>query len=225
MRAGIIASARHAPAGAYRQEVLADSPFCYFPFDEASGVPVDVMGNRALTVHGTSPVLGAPGIGDGATCAQFNSGADADCWTTTTTTIGTIEALVNVTDVTNAAILADTEVPQDKPFRVSGGKVQWIGGSPWPTSITGATTLSTGTTYHLAATFSAEMVRLYVNGTLDAQATHTVTAYGGLSIGSRVRATPGYRNTVEGRMAGFAIHSAALPAARILAHAQAAGVA
>jgi glucose/arabinose dehydrogenase/PKD repeat protein len=87
---------------------------------------------------------------------------------------------------------------------------------------TGTTALSTGQTYHVAVTKTGSTVRLYVNGELDRSQTlsgSVATNTTAVTLGRRAGG-----NALGGRIDEVAIYDDALSAARLAAHASAAGV-
>lgn len=231
--AGILGSGFVLPAGGgdYNSEVLADSPEFYYPLGDASSPAVDETGNTTAS-SGAWPTFGATGIGDEATCADFaSSEVDVDAGSIVNAVSGeiTVEALIYKDTLSGDDNICSRDLGgtnREYQFRTSGTKLSLaqIGGS----NVTGATTLSTATIYHVAMTrVSGGDAILYVNGSEDASASTS----GSFGNGTDPTYNIGYsqlsggRDWFDGRIAGVAVYSSALSAARILAHAEAAGVA
>ena len=234
-RAGIFASAYVAPASGgstYRDLVLEDNPFMYFPLDDAT-TPTDVMGN--VTPNQVQSVtMGAAGIGDGATSAQFDGGAAsrgiripaAQLPNMSTLTSFAAEAIAAADNMSaqraffardSAFLVRHTSAALVDPF-TGLGWANRIGASGYPE---GAPTAI----HHWAIVWDGSTARLYRDGAVvlsEAQAgTPASASTNNLYIGAR-EATD---LTFLGRIAGFAFYTHSLSAARVLAHAQAAGVA
>jgi len=92
----------------------------------------------------------------------------------------TIEAWVNFQNLAGAYLLStegsDVASGGNQGFvlHLLGGKMQMQVGSDaaWP-NVTGATDISLNTWYHVAATYSATEMKVYINGVLDGSATIT----------------------------------------------------
>lgn len=215
-----------APSGAYGPAVLADAPYFYLPLDDAAGSSTarQIGSQTTTTWTPTSVTFGATGIGDGTTAATFNgtssvltgpsSGLDG--------TAGTIEAIITPTSVSGSRDIAGV-AGNTVLLNLEGGKVKGWTGSTAGQYLLGNTTLVAGTRYHVAMTYDGTNLNVYVNGALDGTlaSTDTVAAYG---IANKI----GYGGVgyFQGSLAGVAMYKGkALTAARILAHAQAAGLA
>jgi hypothetical protein len=231
MRAGIFASARHAAGGAtYGSQVLADSPFCYFPLNDVS-TPTDVMGNVTPSAV-TGVTLGAAGIGDGVTAASFDGGAtgrgivipNAQLPATNTITAMTFEVLAQAANMTSQrALFARDNVTLLRHSNAAA--IRGYTGVSWANQIgTDYAEGSPTAVHHWAIVWDGANATLYRDGvsiaTEAVAGTFSATAQN-LFIGSRASTDL----TFLGALAGFAYYTTALSAARILAHAQAAGVA
>jgi hypothetical protein len=102
----------------------------------------------------------------------------------------------------------------------------WTGGSSSPSTITGATTLSTGTKYHVGATYDGADMKIYLNGTQDATGAKTGTPN---STSEVLHIGAWYQNTshvnglfFDGRIDEVALYGSGLSATRMAAHASAA---
>jgi hypothetical protein len=176
------------------------------------------------------PTLGSPGLqsSDADTSITVNGSTQrvevphAAVWNLTGDL--TIEALVNVTGGDNyRTIVAKHDATGDVPtfelrIQTSNNKLQFVQKTTAGTflSITGNTTLATGTTYHVAVTKSGNTVTLYVNGALD----KTQTFSGTIATNTRP-VTFGRRDgskALAGRIDEVAIYGKALSSSRIAAH-------
>lgn len=213
---------------AYAAEVLADSPLAYYRLGEASGAStmVDSSGNGRHGVYESSPLLGATGLlaGDSDTGAEFiGSGTSrgrvpSAAWMNSGTL--TVEAWVNL-DQTNDEMLlerdAQTGAGRAWQFRVYAGRFEFIT-SAGSLTATSPTVLSTGTTYHLAATVDGSRVKTYINGVVSVDAIWAallpdVTQDIWIGVSSFIGIWP-----VDGRIDEVAIYPTALSAGRIAAH-------
>lgn len=234
-RAGIFASARVETGGEYHAAVMADSPMAYYPLGEASAPPVDATGNTSASALSSYPTFGAAGLGDAATAAAFNGSTTAILFTKPGSFSGTaltVEAIIKPSSVGGVirqiCSRGGSGTAQSHQFRVeTSGKVGFIKVPVAIKSAVGATVLSAATTYHVAGVYDGADLRVYVNGSLDGGPTAATGSIDynadGFAIG-RIGATVS-NDYFDGGMAGVAVYPVALSAARILAHAQAAGVA
>lgn len=234
--AGIVASAYVPPAApsgsAYRAAVLADSPYCYFPLDDASA-PTDVMG--VVTPDQVVGVtLGAAGIGDGITAASFDGGAigggiripnpqlpamgDMNTWT--------VEIIAKATDNVaqralfgreSQSLLRHTNAAVYNAFTGSGGWANQIGSGYSESAQTAIHHWALVCVIGGNSSLYRDGVEVLTEITNGAPASVNSPLY----IGGRV----GTDRTFLGTLAGLAYYTTALSPARILAHAQAAGVA
>lgn len=234
---GVLASAVSAGASdAYATEILADSPLVYLALDEASAPPVNQGSTGTISAFSSYPTFGGSGVGDGSTAATFAASATEGISLGGKPTSGAtfvIEALVRVSSLAAARCIAS--------ITDSGGNAQYFGvhtdgklrvttaAPSWPTILYGGTALSTGTVYHVAVlqksgTSGAGNVEVYLNGALDGSLTCAFSVAGASSWYVGRRSPSGFENPFSGQLGGFAVYDS-LSAARILAHAQAAGVA
>lgn len=229
---GVLGSARvsAAPAVTYRAAVLADSPYCYFPLDDAA-TPSDVMG-RVTPSSVAGVTLGAAGIGDGATAAAFDGGATTrgillpDSQLPPLGGAFTLEVLAKATDMNaqralfgreQQSLLRHTATAAVDAFTGSGGWANRVGSA-------GYAEAAPTTVHHWALVWDGATVYLYRDGAVvlsEAAAGAIAASAQHLYIGSRLTGDL----TFLGTLAGFAYHTTGLPSARILAHAQAAGLA
>lgn len=237
---GVLASIIGAGASdAYHTEVMADSPLIYLPFDEGAAPPINYgdSGSAVISAYTSYPTFGGAGVGDGATAATFAAAATEGVALGGKADTGTdfvIEGLIRVSSLAAARCIAS--------ITDSGGNTQYFGvhtdgklrvttaAPSWATVLYGSAALSVGTRYHVAmlqksGTSGANNVEVYVNGSLDAGLTCAFSNTGVTNWYIGRRSGAGFENPFSGQLGGFAVHSPAISAARILAHAQAAGVA
>lgn len=207
----------------YSGAVLADTPLVYLRMGETSGsTAVDASGNArnglyAATKTATTGLL--TGDADGAT-AQRGTISPAS-WMDVAAI--TLECLLKPTNTNNnAGILA----------RFGGTGHVWImwidtsskiairfyntGGSQ--VDLSWATTPTTGTIYHVAATYQSGQARLYINGTQVASSTAMT---GTLKTAAEYFEWHAYQSTFEpnATIDEVAIYSGELSSTRIAAHA------
>ena len=220
-------------ASAYGAEVIADAPWMYFPLDDASGTPVDQTGNVVATsIAGVT--LGAPGIGDGDTAVTVDGGSGRGVVIPASAFTGvrqfTVEILAKATNMTTARALLGLE-GSGSIFafllqHTSGNAMEGYTGFTWANRIGSAYAEASPTAvHHWAITYNGTTAVLYRDGVsvaTEAQAWTATDATQPLYIGGRAAAS-GVASFL-GTVGGFAFHKSALTAARILAHAQAAGL-
>lgn len=234
---GIIAASKRraaAPSGGYAATVLADSPLAYWRMSEASGtVAADSSGNNrnlslADTGRGAASLI--PGDPDpswtvgagGATLPRADWMAPA-AWTA--------EALIHPTANSSyrGIITFDSTGGTGRGwnFYMFGGRLHIYQWNP-RVELSGATLLALNTTHHVALTYDGTTARIYLNGIQDGSwAVNLIPNANpvGLVVGASYAGTPTRTLEFGGRIDEPAFYGSALPAARILAHAQAAGVA
>ena len=237
---GVLAGSRHAAlgGGTYRDEVLADSPLIYLRLDESSGPPVD-YGSLGVTptAHTTWPTWGGMGLGDGDSSAHFPGSNGVGIGVGPISQIdssgpATFEALIRLNTNSDQAILARSSTGGTScRFQIlrETRSIQYMG-SPWPTNRISSPSyvISSETTHHVAVTATGTICTIYVDGSPVASGAAGFTDPAGDGnhqwIVGRSLAIP-YELPSNGNFAGVAFYDTALTAARILAHAQAAGVA
>ena len=225
---GVLAGSRYVAAsgGAYYSEVMADSPIIYYRLNEASPPAVDTIGGT--TASATAGVtFGSTGLGDGDTSADFTPGEFISVTQTAALnnlTNFTVEALVSVRgDAATLIFVSRDNASTQRSWLLYSFQQQLhfakvVNGTVVLNSGLG---LALGVTHHVAATYDGTTMRTYVNGRAGAMATTSGTL-GAPDYNVEI----GRRNDIsmDGSLAGVAIYNSTLPASRVLAHAQAAGV-
>lgn len=212
-------------ANAYATAVTADAPSTFLRFEGNT----TNTGSSAEVYTGTALAY-VTALGDGTQAADFNGStstlicADGGNQGVGGCTSLTVEAIVSADspgDVFFQFGCFRLDVAQNASDLVAR-TILTTGGD---TTVTGTLPLGAGTTHHLAATWDGTTVRLYVDGAsvgTPAAATGTTPNYASFPPSS------GGPNSTKfnGRIDGLAVYrNKALTGARILAHAQAAGVA
>jgi len=227
----------------YASTVLADAPLLYARVGGASETQslLDSSGNNnhANSVVGDTPTWGQPSL-------VLNAGSDLciKCVRTPLPTgiKWTAVAWVNVNSITLEAWvkigtggvysnILDRDTSSGRVFQfltTSANKLQftWWSSTSGPHPVIGATTMVAGTTYHVAATFTAGVGRVFINGVQDGAlaAGGSVLKQGGISEfgigytkGGTTTATAGW----DGWIDEAAVYGTALSAAKLLGHYQA----
>ena len=231
---GVLAGSARVGSASYYDEVMADSPVCYWTHDETSGATsTDAAGNYDATWTGTYTRNATPLLSEGKAVSLTRAGYATAALGTLSPTAITVESVISIATTIGQSVLDrdDNDSIRSWQFRVTAAlKVEflWWTVSDGPHFCTGATTLSTGTAYHIAATYAAGVARVYLNGTQDATTSATNANLKGVDLALGIGATavsvyplPKFDGTIDDQ----AIYSTALSAARILAHAQAGGFA
>lgn len=208
---------------AYAATVLADSPAAYFRLGESSGTAaVDQIGGASGTYRGGF-TLGQAGLQQG----------DIDAAVRLNGTTGTIQvadrAAFDVADVFSIeawirlSALGAFQCIVDKGtngylFEVNTSNHVYLRKNGVADIVTATNALTTGVTYHVAATKSAATVKLYVNGAdVTGTATNQTIANNSIALGIGA-ADAGTDDWLNGIVDEVAIYPTALSAARILAH-------
>jgi len=222
-------------AAGYLDAQLADSPLVVHSMGEASGTTMqDSSGNSRNGTY-SSATVGAAGMIMGSTSVDFNGSSStaqiSDAAWMDVNAI-TVEAIVNF----------DAFGPDSRPIACryaasdavwilyeegsTGGVVRWYCiDTTGSAKIVSSAALTVGTTYHIAATYDATAdSKLYVNGS-QVGTTATGNALRASALPINWASWPQIPAYLDGRLQGCAIYGSALPAARLLAHAQAAGLA
>lgn len=215
---------------AYANAVNADNPLIYLPLNEVSKPFVDRKGlvtptTAAAVTAGAAPVGDGPYSADlpGTTGAYLDLGSPAGF---SGVSALTVEMLIrpDTTPSDFFLISRDSAASGDWRFAVTQSQVvefyKFTDSTVRSFSATGQ--LTSGNTYHLAAVYNGSTIKVYKNGAeiASAAATGTLGATRPITIG----ATSSGTFPTDGKIGGVALYNTALTAARLLAHAQAAGV-
>lgn len=218
------------PLGAYLAEQNTDTPLVQIPMSEVASPVVD---RKALVTvkefAGVTP--GTWGVGQSST--RFDGVTGYMLWgrpaSLDSLAAFTVEAIIRP-DALSAGVVAsrDNNTVRGWLMRVhTDGKLQLFKGTAFTAS---TAALTTGQVVHVAGVYDGANVTVYVNGV----ATGTPTAATGVTGNPPVDNALGVRYATgstpdtlrfNGVMAGFAIYPTALSGARLLVHAQAAGLA
>lgn len=211
------------PSGAYDDAVLADSPLTYLPLNDTVGTTAPVS-SGAETWASVGTTFGATGIGDGTTSADMDGSTSvitSSAQVITGLANGSAEAII-VPDTVGGSFREIVGVAiQTFLLAIEGGNITGFLGNTAGNKITGPA-LVAGTRYHVAMTYDGANLKIYVNGGIVGTQARTG------SIGTSASALRiGYAGLgrYDGKVAGVALYNSALSAARVLAHAQAAGLA
>lgn len=152
---------------------LSDNLISYYSLGEASGNAIDAHGSNDLTETGGTIASATGKVGD---CRDFEAG-DTEHFEKTAAIVSafpfSVAAWINLeshatpgvifaigTDAGGPGIIAEILVADD-------GKLQIYCETGPALSFKGATTLSTGTWYHVVGVFKSGDFRIYLNGVLD----------------------------------------------------------
>lgn len=217
---------------AYGWAVLDDDPFCYFPLDESTGTPVDAMGNvTPSSMPGVT--LGGAGVGDGAFAATVDgatgSGVVLPKASFNGVTNFTVEILAKPTDLAAQRYITGmdgttTQLAFLFQIAATSGQITGFTGAGWANTIGSAySDPAPLARHHWAITWNGTTAVLYRDGVQiasEAQSWSPSDPALDMYIGGRRPTSAGF----YGQVGGFAFYKSALSAARILAHAQAAGL-
>lgn len=218
----------------YSSEVLADSPLLYWKLDETSGTTAaDSSGNGRNGTHTAGPTVGQPSLL--ASGAGFSAAYGGDINGSGYTTLADA-AWMDVTQFTAEAIIRPSIVSGLRPiatrwtggntaflFSVNAGKLHLqINGGGAGKTVTGATTLTVGTTYTAAATYDGSNLRLWLNGAVDgtqafAGSLSAVAVPFVVATAENVKTTVG-EFRFGGQLDEVAYYGSALSSGRIAAH-------
>jgi hypothetical protein len=243
-RAGLLDRSRY---DSYKSAVLADSPYFYWRFNEASvgagTVSADDTGNGNTGSVSSNVASGAGLIaGNSNRSYEFlngNSGVNrtgVSGGNFPNSNIFTVEALIraeNFPQATNCIMQTDLDGGnRGWMLHITSGHINvdhaLIG--PPDYGPAGASTLLVNTTYHIAMVCNTNFIGLYINGVLDGSqaismpSTNNTNPFivgrstGGLGFGSVYYPFNGFIDEV-------AYYPSALTSAKLLAHAHAAGLA
>lgn len=226
-----------APVPTYGDVVLADNPSAYWRFQNATGTSVAdaTSAGRTLTLS-TSTGVGAPGLsgdaGDYSWNAPGTTGAYASIANASWQHVApfTAEAIIRP-DVINsyrAIVSHDGSSTRSWNLYLKDGKLLVYDFSVGGDVIAGSGALSAGQTYHVAITYEAGVTRLYLNGNPDGSKTgsvlRTTTNNMPFLVGASYAGTASPTFLFDGTIDEVAFYNTALSAARLKAHAQAAGL-
>ena len=220
------------PAADYAAEVLADSPVGYWRLEETSGSTVaDEIGTNDGTVYGAN--LNVDGqVGSAASFDGIDDYISIPYDAALNTATFTGEAIIRA-DAFSSTL---TRVLSFRKNAHNGWemlvtdigrlRLEWGDGSATRNAESPTNTILTETTYHVAVTHDGTTGRAYVNGTEVAffDASLSVNDTANMAIGNILWTVAGQRGHT-GMIDEVAVYDTALSAARILAHAQAAGLA
>jgi len=213
------------PGSLYAAAVLADGPVAYWRFEEASGtIAADSSGSgrHGIYLEGIAlgDSLGANPTGKAVSIEDDNQGVSVAYAAWTNLSSLTVEAWVRATSVTSSegTIIVDKGSTWNLFLDVQGRPAFQFPGDVPPETL-GLTPLVVGQVYHLAGTFEAGVMRLYVNGAMVSEAT---------GLGATIPSNPteihigrglsldrfGFRGTID----EVALYDKALSGAAILAH-------
>jgi Concanavalin A-like lectin/glucanases superfamily len=227
-------------ASSYVGLVLGNSPQAYYRMNDPSGSTMtDASGNGRNGSYLGSPTLGAASLltGDGDPSVSLNGSSQAAeiadaAWMDQANY--TVEALINSTSASSLrAIVMRDNGTTNRIFQfrtTAAGKIEFI---CWPSGgggfvvATGATTLSSNTTYHVACTYDGSNARVYLNGVQDGIAALS----GSGNTGTWAMQIGAYRDSVSGLVSAYyfpgridevAFYGTALSAGQLLTNANAA---
>ena len=175
-------------ATAYAQAVLRDSPSSYWPLGEPSGTTAYDWAAASNETTGSGVTRNVTGAlaGDSSTASRFNgtaAGTAASSAFETSRGAFTVEAWVNTTTnrggkiigLGNAASGASTA--HDRQLYMDNAGRIWFGVKPGIVrTINTTASYNNGQWHHIVASVGAAGMSLYVDGTLAAQRTDTVSA-------------------------------------------------
>ncbi|GAA2545591.1 hypothetical protein HD598_002176 [Neomicrococcus aestuarii] len=214
------ATPEYVPSGAYDDAVLADAPLYYWPLDDAAGsASVRNLGSGSQgTQTLTGVTLGAAGIGDGATSASFAGTSTSNKIALTglaapAMTASSMEMIISIgSGGQSIPILAQLtgswNIKRYQGFTYQSGSTGYVSSGSLP-----------GGRSHIAAVWTGTEAVFYVNGAEVARKAYTSTHNAFTGVGGEIG------GGFAGRIAGVATYTTALAPARVLAHAQAAGLA
>ncbi|MEA2689256.1 MAG: hypothetical protein QOD51_1863, partial [Candidatus Eremiobacteraeota bacterium] len=232
------AAAQVAPDDPYAQLVMADTPVAYYRLDDAGAAMYDATNNRINGKYGSAITKRVTGLVSNTadTAATFPGGAwSANSIATVPQNTKlqpaaiTIEGWLKETAVNSGGYIDlvsyGPQSGQGYSMQISPSNTITVflktTGTPSSITLSGATMLTAGTVYHVAATFDGTYAKLYVNNYLDASVSTTgnidysgISTYG-LALGATQSTT---RPVFNGTLDEVAIYDHALTEASIAAH-------
>lgn len=224
------------PPAVYSGVVLSDSPLGHWRHGDSNGSAIlaDSSGNsRNGTYSDTNLSLGVAGLltGDSDTACNYNGSTEyaqiTDAAWMEVSTI-TAESWIKPDDVSSYHIIVARDQGNSTDGRMwflrttDTGKAEfgfWTAADQnTERRVTGTTTLSVGSTYHLVGTYDGTTGRLYVNGTEAASLAISGSLRTDASAPIRIAAHPTGPFHFDGVIDEVALYSGALSATRILAH-------
>lgn len=232
------AAAQVAPDDPYAQNVMTDTPVAYYRLDDAGTAMYDATNNRLNGKYGSAITKRVSSLvaNTSDTAATFPGGAwSANSIATVPQNTKlqpaaiTIEAWIKETTANSGGYLDlvsyGPQSGQGYSMQISPSNTITVflktTGTPSSITLSGATVLTAGTVYHVAATYDGTYARLYVNNFQDASVSTTgnidysgISTYG-LALGATQSSS---RPVFNGTMDEVAIYDHALADTRIYAH-------
>jgi hypothetical protein len=232
------AAGQVAPDDPYAQSIISDTPVAYYRLDDAGTTMYDATNNRINGKYGSAITKRVSSLvaNTADTAATFPGGA----WSANSiATVPqntllqpaaiTIEAWIKEATANSGAyvdlVSYGPQSGQGYSMQISPSNTITVflktTGTPSSITLSGATVLTAGTVYHVAATYDGTYAKLYVNNYLDASVSTTGNIdYSGISTyGLALGATQSTTRTVfNGTMDEVAIYDHALLDTRIYAH-------
>jgi hypothetical protein len=219
---------------AYSAQVMRDKPLGYWRLGERSGnTAYDFSGwgrDMATGASHGSPTMDVTAINPHAVTSCFTfDGSDDRCqlayasWMESSSF--TVEAWIKraATGAYHQILDRDMDSTGTRVFQFrasSTNKLEFIvHTSEGIYTVTGSTTLGSGTVYHVAATFSGTSLKCYVNGLEDGQTTciGTLNTHGSTDF-IHIGASAGIYNLFNGQIQDAAFYGKALTAEQIASH-------
>jgi len=163
------------PLTAYQADMIAQEPICYYPLNELTGtIAYDMMGRANATfVNGSADTMNSTGLDEtsGDTSLQFN-GTNQYLRVDNNQLIGrwdqfTCECLFKINTIVGTQDLISVQRGGGYVFRINGDgsiSIHINTDAGWNSSSATGVIIETGKTYHLAITFDASSIDVYVNG-------------------------------------------------------------
>lgn len=226
------------PLHAYLLAQLTDTPIVQWPMQETSGTSAtDLSGNsRTGTIAGT-PTMNQSFATGTLKGMSFNNDINKQIsvasasWMNTATAAFTAEIIAQPSSFsTYSHMCGRSDLSAANQFylryHATSGVIdaQFVGVST-STTLSTVATYSTGVTYHVASVYNGATLKIYVNGSEAASTALVAGNKQSITSPLQVGRVNYGSYPFQGLLAGFAQYDTALSSARILAHAQAAGLA